>query len=369
MRIAYLTSLFMPFLGGAEIFLHHLAKDMTARGHHAVVVSPGSKKHRHAFEMTYPHVRALRARSKRFLVGIALPSLLAAHKMHRFDLVHCQGEYHETTAACLFKKITGVPFVCRPIGGGFTVVEENPKLQKKLGKALSQVELVFAQGDFLRQRILDYGIPDGKIVTIRNGVRINEVRQYKTHRPIIEPPYLLYVGGLKQVKGFDIALDAFGKVASRFPDVKIVLTGIDQKFEEFQALSSKLKLGDRIRYLNYCDRPTMMNLFCHAEIYLCPFHRSPFSNANLEALAAGTPIVATAVEGNLEQIRDGEHGFLIPPGDAGAMAEKIAQILSDPILHRQMKEKAVIRSADFAWPEMVKKYEACYDRVMSRNTR
>lgn len=354
----------MPCLGGAEIFLHHLATDMTRRGHHAVVIAPRSKKHRHAFKMTYPHTRALRARSKRFLVGNALPSLMTAHLKHRFDLVHCQGEYHETIAAHYFNRMTGVPYVCRPIGGGFTNVEGYPKLQKKLSAALSRVELMFAQGAFLRQRILDHGIPDAKIVTIHNGVRIDEIQHFKAHQPVVAPPYLLYAGGLKPVKGYDIAVKAFGRIADIFPDLKLVLLGIDQKKQAFDALVSQMGLGERVQYLHYCDRPTTMALFCHAEIYLCPFHRSPFSNANLESLAAGTPIIASAVEGNTEQIRDGVEGFLVPPDNFEAMAKKIELILSDSELHQRMCGQAVSRSHDFEWSHMVDRYEACYGKVL-----
>ncbi len=368
MRIAYLTSLFMPQLGGAEIFLHHLVKEMISRGHHGVVIAPRSRKYRHAFQMTYPRLRALRARSKRFLVGNALPSLMVAHLMHRFDLIHCQGEYHETIAAYYFNKMTGVPYVCRPVGGGFTTVEDYPKLQRKLSKALSRVELMFAQGAFLRRRIQDYGIPDSKIVTIHNGVRIEEIRQCKSHQPIVEPPYLLYAGGLKPVKGYDIAVKAFGQIAGIFPDLKLAILGIDQKKKAFDALVSELGLADRIRYLHYCDRATTMTLFCHAEIYLCPFHRSPFSNANLESLAAGTPIIATAVEGNKEQIQDGVQGFLIPPDDPEAMARKIELILSDSALQRRLCGHALSRSHDFGWSRMVDRYEACYMKVLQGET-
>ncbi len=369
MRIAFLTSLFMPQLGGAEIFLHHLAEDMACRGHHSVVIAPRSRKYRHAFQMTYPCVRALRARSKRFLVGNALPSLMVAHLIHRFELVHCQGEYHETIAAYYFNRMMGVPYVCRPVGGGFTSVEDSPRLQKKLTRALSRVELMFAQGAFLRRRIQTYGIPDSKIVTIHNGVRIEEVRRFESSPPIVESPYLLYAGGLKPVKGYDVALKAFGQVAGIFPDLKLVIVGIDQKKKEFDTLVFQLGLADRVRYLHYCDRPTTMSLFCHAEIYLCPFLRSPFSNANLESLAAGTPIIATAVEGNIEQIRDGVEGFLIPPDNPEAMAQKIKLILSDSALHQRLREHALSRSRDFEWSHMVDRYEAHYREVLRVKTR
>lgn len=365
MRIGFLTSLYMPFLGGGEIFLHHLVKDMAARGHHVVVMAPGSRKHRSAFAMAYPVVRTMRARSKRFLVGNALPSLLAAHLLHRFDLIHCQGEYHETTAAYYFKKMTGVPYVCRPVGGGFTNVESEPKLKKRLTRSLSEASLVFAQGGFLKQRIEDFCIASDKVVTINNGVRCEEIRVHMSEKPLVEPPYLFYAGGLKPVKGYDIALKAFAKVKDTFQDLKLVMIGIDQQKQHFKALVSELGLDNRVQYMSWCDRTETANLFCHASIYLCPFQRSPFSNANLEALAAGVPIIATAVDGNLEQISDGVEGYLIPVNDTDALAERIKLILSNPKLHASLSERALLKSNIFNWQRMVDQYESQYAGVLS----
>jgi glycosyltransferase involved in cell wall biosynthesis len=364
MRIAFLTTLFMPCLGGAEIFLHHLANDMILRGHHSVVIAPGSRKHRHAFKMTYPYMRTFRARSKRFMVGNALPALLAAHMLHRFDFVHCQGEYHETMAAYYFRRMTGVPYVCRPIGGGFTNAEAHPRVQQKLLKSLSNASLVFAQGDFLKQRIENNGIQKEKIVTINNGVRIEEIRSHKNDSPMVKPPYLFYAGGLKTVKGYDIALKAFARIAALYPALKLVMMGIDQRKDHFDQLVRDLALGDRVIFMHWCNRQTTARLFCHASIYLCPFRRSPFSNANLEAMAAGVPIIATAVEGNLEQIRDGVEGYLVPPDDAGSMALKIDHILSNPELHGRLGENASARSRMFSWQSMVDRYECQYKQVL-----
>lgn len=365
MRIAFLTTLFMPSFGGAEIFLHHLAKDLTQRGHHAVVLAPRSRKHGQAFVMTYPHLRTLRARSKRFMVANALPFLVAAHWKHRFDLVHCQGEYHETAAAYAFHQLTGVPYVCRPIGGGFTNAENHPKVQQRLSRSLSKVSLMFAQGDFLRQRITSYGIDDQKIVTINNGVRSEEIRRGKAMAPVVNEPYLFFAGGLKPVKGYDLALRAFSRIASAYPDLKLVMMGINQKMDHFRQMVSELEIEGRVLYLHWCDRATVASLFSHASIYLCPFHRSPFSNANLEAMAAGIPIIATAVDGNIEQIEDGVQGFLIPPNDVDALAQKIDMILSDPDLRHQLGRNALSRSHFFGWQRMVDRYEQCYERVIS----
>lgn len=367
MRIAFLTTLFMPAFGGAEIFLHHLVQGLSSRGHHVAVLAPAARKFRQAFQMPYPHIRTLRARSKRFLVGYpGLLSLTAAHLRHRFDLVHCQGEYHETAAAYYFNKMTGIPYVCRPIGGGFADVESRADLKKRLEKGLSKVSLVFAQGEFLRERVGVHGVADTKIITIHNGVRIDEILQFKATPPPVAPPYVLQIGGLKPVKGYDIAIQAFARVADSLPDLKLVLVGIDQRKDHFDELISRSGLEGRILFLHWCDRQTIAALICHASLYLCPFRRSPFSNANLEAMAAGVPIVATAVEGNLEQIRDDVEGYLVPQNDEAAMADRIRKILTDPSLHRRFSENAHKRARFFNWERMVDQYEEAYRRVLRR---
>ena len=82
-------------------------------------------------------------------------------------------------------------------------------------------------------------------------------------------------------------------------------------------------------------------------------------------LAAGVPIIATAIEGNLEQINDGVEGLLIPPNDADAMAAGIDKILSNPDLHRRLSQNALIKSKAFEWEHMVDHYESSYARVLS----
>ena len=82
-------------------------------------------------------------------------------------------------------------------------------------------------------------------------------------------------------------------------------------------------------------------------------------------MAAGIPVIATAVDGNLEQIEDGGQGFLIPPDDVDALAEKIDLILSNPELRRQLGQNALIRSREFGWQRMVDQYEHYYRQVVS----
>ena len=83
-------------------------------------------------------------------------------------------------------------------------------------------------------------------------------------------------------------------------------------------------------------------------------------------MAAGTPVIATALEGNLEQISDGVEGFLVPPGNPAAMAEKIALILTNHPLHQRLRAQALLKAHTFSWQRMVDRYIQNYERVLAQ---
>ncbi|MFT5131267.1 MAG: glycosyltransferase involved in cell wall biosynthesis, partial [Rhodothermales bacterium] len=153
MTIGFHTSLFMPSQGSAELFLHRLVGDLQERGHKVVVIAPSRQKHL-ASGFPYPFVRSWRPRSKRYFVGNALPQLLYAHMRHRFDVLHCHGEYRAACSGYQFHRFTGVPYVCHALGSDFATVEHYPRLQRKMCTALSKVSKMIAQGSFLRHRML-----------------------------------------------------------------------------------------------------------------------------------------------------------------------------------------------------------------------
>jgi len=363
MNICFLTSLYMPFMEGAEIFLDRLVRDLQYRGHQVVVIA--ARRRGEKEKLDYPFVRGFRHRSKRYFLAANLPILLWAHRKHHFNIIHCHGEYQPAITAYYFNKITKVPYVCRATGGAFSSVHAYPKLQRKLAKGLSRASLLIAQGDFLKQRILEKNVNKEKIIVINNGVRISEITACKNISPCIEPPYILHVGGLRKVKAYDIAILSFEKIAQKFSQLKLVIAGCDQEKKHFDQLIKEKKLIDRIIYLGNKNRKEIASLFCHAELYLSPFRKAPFSNANLEAMASGIPIVATAIEGNLEQIRDGIEGFLVPIDDVDLISEKMCLLIENRDLRKKMGENARQRSQFYSWEKMVDKYENCYRRIVS----
>ena len=366
MKIGFSTSLFMPDTGGAEIFLDRLMNDLQARGHEVSLVAPARWGRHH---LNYPVVRSLRPFSKRLLSIQGLPALLWSWQRHRFEILHCHGELAPVVAGQRLKSWFGVPYVCRALGGGFASVDTRPYLRPLVQRALTQAGCLFAQGEFLRSRIREQNVPEDRIETINNGVRIEEITRYRDAPCPVAKPYLLFVGGLRRVKGWDVALKALAKIASEFPSLTLVIAGGDKQRAAYEQLTAELGLQKQVAYVGLCDRPTIANLFCNAELYLCPFRRSPFSNANLEAMAGSTPVVATAVDGNSEQVRDGVEGFLFPVDDVDRMADAMGRILRDDALRSEMAANAFRRAEHYSWDRMVDRYEAAYERVLAEHRR
>jgi glycosyltransferase involved in cell wall biosynthesis len=361
-KIGFLTPLYVPDIGGAEILLDRLVRSLQTRGHEAIVIAP-RRRGKHLPAPQYPVIRTLKPFSKRFGLHHALPNLLYAYWRHRFELLHCHGEYRAAYVARTFKRITGVPYVVRALGGGFTTVEENPQLRPRLEKALRAADGLIAQGAFLHNKMLAAGVPPERIITIHNGVDAKEL-MVEGPRPC-ERDYILYLGGLRPVKGYDVLVRAFAAIADTVPTVDLIIAGTDQDLAAFQRLLADTGMAPaRVHYVGQLAREQVA-LYCrHALIYVCPFRKSPFSNANLEAMASGAPIIATAVDGNIEQIRDGIDGILVPSDDSEALAAAMHSVALDADLRGRLAAGAARRAGDFSWEVMVEKFEVFYANTM-----
>src|SRR5258705_11257489 len=91
--------------------------------------------------------------------------------------------------------------------------------------------------------------------------------------------------------------------------------------------------------------PEVVQLYCHAGVFFCPAFTEPFGLINLEAMACGTPVVASRVGGIPEVVVDGETGWLVPPGDPAALAQALRAPPADPAPARPMRDAGRPRAA------------------------
>jgi glycosyltransferase involved in cell wall biosynthesis len=343
--------------------LDNLATRMTARGETVVVVAPRARTP--CDDATFPY-RVCRFRkpvSKRFGLRLLLPRLAAMHRKHRFDVVHCHSGYPASYVAAAFKNWCGVPFVVRPHGTDILPgrrIRSHAGIESRLKRSLAAADAVIAQGRFLKGVLLELGLDKRRVHTIHNGVDLAAFRQFeKFPHP---QPYVLAMGTLKDLKGFDILLRAYARLEN--PRCDLLIGGSGPERDNLHRLAGELKIAKRVRFVGFVESQRKIDLYRSAEFFVCPSRIESFANVILEALAAGLPIVASDVGGNSELVRNDCHGLLFPSEDPAALAAVLERLLHNADLLAHFRAAVPQFIAAFDWQAVVERYLDLYRAVV-----
>jgi glycosyltransferase involved in cell wall biosynthesis len=179
-----------------------------------------------------------------------------------------------------------------------------------------------------RQALLDAeGGPAQKVVVLENGVDLDQFAAL----PLAAKGSAARIGvvaNLRPVKGVDVFIRAAAQLAPRFPATTFHVAGQGEQQAELERLIAELGLTGRVLLHGaVADVPAFLATL---DVAVLPSHAEGMSNAVLEYMAAGRPIVATDVGANGHLLGGGEFGVLVPPGDPAALAAGIARLLTDP---------------------------------------
>lgn len=221
-------------------------------------------------------------------------------------------------------------------------------LHRRLGLYRDNVDLVIAPSRFVEALLVEYGIPEAKIVHVPHFV------DAAAWTPSYDGSYALYVGRLSEEKGVDVLIRAAaGK--KKIP-VRIVGTGPDER--RLKALAKELG-AKNVEFAGFRGGDDLKREYAGARFVVIPsVWYEVFGLIALEAYAAGKPVVATQIGGLAELVRDGETGLTASAGDAGDLAEKMAALWDTPPLCADMGR------VGRAWAEDEFAPEAHYRRMM-----
>lgn len=171
---------------------------------------------------------------------------------------------------------------------------------------------------------------------------------------------LLFLGRLGKGKGTYDLLEAVARLVGRFPDIRLLLGG-DGELEQVQARAAALGIAEKVDLLGWVDGDDKRALLAQTAVYVLPSYNEGLPMSVLEAMAAGLPVVATAVGGIPAAVTDGSEGFLIAAGDIQALADRIARLLEDAELRKLMGERARQRAiSTFSMEKIVAQIEDIY---------
>lgn len=170
--------------------------------------------------------------------------------------------------------------------------------------------------------------PELPIATIPNGVDSQRFRPPSTLAHNLHPR-MLFVGRLVFQKGLDVLFRALAQLP---PDLawQLEIIGDGDLRGPLEAEARRLGLAEKITFAGWCERDVIAARYRHADLFVFPSRDEGMSNVVLEAMASGLPILATAIAGNEELVRDGENGVLVPPDDAPALTTALARLLAAP---------------------------------------
>src|SRR5207247_1626000 len=159
-------------------------------------------------------------------------------------------------------------------------------------------------------------------------------------------PYAVVAAHFTRAKGLDVLLEAWAKVKRVRPDVELVVLGDGQERGRLEARAKALGLSGSVRLEGWVD--DAIRWIAGARLYVAPSRQDSFGIAVLEAMALGVPVVATAVGGHVELLGSRAREWLVPPEDAGALAEAALRVLAlteDETLRlrRQLQNEAFAR--------------------------
>jgi glycosyltransferase involved in cell wall biosynthesis len=217
------------------------------------------------------------------------------------------------------------------------------------------------------------GIPYRMMETVYNGVDLNRFAPngkpraltLRRQQGIGDNDFVLgTVAIFRPEKAYHVLLKAIEEIRPSIPNLRVLLIGKGPLEKSMRERCRQMGLDENVRFLGYVEDVerclSLMDVFC-----LVPNSNEGFSNAIIEAMAAGRPVIATDVGGNAEAVVHGETGLIIPPDDPGALADAIVRLYRDESARLSMGRKGRERAEkEFDVEKMIINLQEIYDRLM-----
>lgn len=262
---------------------------------------------------------------------------------------------------------------------------ERVQIERQL---MDEVDAIVAATPLDRaQMVWHYGADPGKIEVIPCGVDLAHFRpipQEEARARIGVPPQphrmLLFVGRIEPLKGIDTLLRALALLVERQPcwwgNICLAIIGGDRRDSReawsaemirLRQLLGELGISELVMFLGSQDQRELPFYYNAADVVVVPSHYESFGMVALEAMACGTPVIASNVGGLSFTVRDGVTGVLVPREDPPALAEKIALLLDDEEFRQRLGTQAVTTTQRYGWPTIAMEVMSLYRKLLRCN--
>lgn len=295
----------------------------------------------------------------------------------RIDIVHAYSFYGNVFAIPP-ARLAGVPVLIasiRDLGPYLTPLQKRVQCY-----ACRFADCVLVNAEAVKRWLVSEGYDAARIVVINNGIDLSRFSAPPAPDRLRAElgldagvPLVAVVSRLNRLKGLEQFLDAAVAISERHPRARFLVVGETPPFDrpyldELKQLADRLGVGRQVIFTGL--RSDVAAVLSAVDVAVMPSLNEALSNALLESMAAGAPVVATRVGGTPEALTDGETGLLVPPGDAPALAAAVIQLLDQPDLARRFGLAARRTIEDrFSIARMSESTERLYSELLARKTR
>jgi D-inositol-3-phosphate glycosyltransferase len=270
---------------------------------------------------------------------------------------------------------------------------KNAANRKKIGK--EPEERLSAEGQIMgfadglvaptpwekEQMIVHHRARPAKIKVIPCGV---DLKLFKPIPPLrakrvlglSERKFILFVGRIDAIKGIDVLIRAIHhltcKPSESHRDLGLIIIGGErdldpqtesQEEQRLRKMVAQMRLQDRVAFWGSQRQDLLPYFYSAAEALVLPSRYESFGMVALEAMACGTPVIASRVGGLQYTVEDGRTGFLIPEGDWRLLADRICEVVENPPLRERLVAAAKEKVKQFGWPTITKRVLSLYDSL------
>jgi len=350
--------------GGVQVHVRDLAEALLEAGHQVSVITPVDD----ARSLPPYAVDAGRAvpvpyngSVARLLAGpVSAARVRRWLREHDFDVLHV----HEPTAPSI--SLLAVMLADGPIVATFHTANPRSKILTAASGALQpsmeKIRARIAVSEAARRTIVEHLGADG--VLIPNGV---SVRAFRDARPLAAAARardtVAFLGRIDEPrKGLPVLLAALPELVARRPEARLLIAGPGDAAAVLHRVPAGLR--DRVELLGKVPEADKAGVFASAAVYCAPnTGQESFGIVLLEAMAAGTPVVASDIDAFRRVLDDGRAGRLFPVGDAPALAGTLADLLADDAQRSVLAGRGRLVVAEYDWPVIVTRIVAVYEMI------
>lgn len=289
------------------------------------------------------------------------------------DLLHVHYAIPHASAAYMAKQILAqegrdIPFITTLHGTDITLVGKDKTYAPVVTFSINQSDAITAVSDNLRSETLANFQITRDIHVIHNFVDTHRFakKPIDAFRKVIAPneeKIILHASNFRKVKRIADVIYTFNKVQKEIPS-KLLLVGDGPERPAAEELCRSLGIFENTRFVG--KQQDMEDIYAIADLFLLPSEYESFGLSALEAMAAGSPVIATEAGGIPEIVTHGTNGFLSEIGDIESMSRNAISLLSSPALLKQFGKAAIEQAKNFDIENIVPQYEKLYADVLNK---